>query len=192
MPFPVEALIEGSLDAVVLLDGSGHVAAANEALCRLAGKSRSQLVGQPFDAVGRLEPALQRVPGPGLSPSVPTSGRLVRLDGETREVNCLVTTLEAGWILMTLADVTDVRRAQKSADRMRRLYSVLSRANAVIFRSQDAGALFREVCRVAVAEGGFRMAWVGMIGPSGRLKPVASAGDDGYLEGIQVSIHDVP
>lgn len=67
--------------------------------------------------------------------------------------------------------------------RLNRLYTVLSETNKCIVRATDRGALFRDICRVAVEHGGLQMAWVGILDETtGRVEPVASSGSgDGLL-----------
>jgi len=63
-----------------------------------------------------------------------------------------------------------------------------------IVRVRERDALFRAVCRIAVEDGLFRMAWVGTVNPqTGVVEPAAFAGfEDGYLERIHIVAADVP
>lgn len=60
-------------------------------------------------------------------------------------------------------DVT--RRAEHSEklDRLLRMCVMLGRINGVFVRTRDKHALYREICRLAVDEGGFSLAWVGNV-----------------------------
>jgi PAS domain S-box-containing protein len=81
-------------------------------------------------------------------------------------------------------------RAEKQAVTTGRLYRLLSKVNEAIVRAADQEGLFAEVCRVAVEEGLFRMAWVGLVDEQTRnVRPVAKYGQDaGYLERIRVTL----
>ncbi|MCU0455234.1 MAG: GAF domain-containing sensor histidine kinase [Bacteroidales bacterium] len=70
-----------------------------------------------------------------------------------------------------------------------RLYSVLSRVNELIVRTQDREELFTKLCRIVVEEGKFLLAWIGIHDQQmGVIKPVARYGlDEGYLEGKMIS-----
>jgi signal transduction histidine kinase/CHASE3 domain sensor protein len=72
---------------------------------------------------------------------------------------------------------------------LNRLYAVLSRVSQSIVHIRDRDELFRAVCRIAVEDGRFRMAWIGVIRSQDQVvEPVAMAGfDDGYLAGIRVT-----
>jgi diguanylate cyclase (GGDEF)-like protein len=93
------------------------------------------------------------------------------------------------------AEVAERKRAEARVMRLNRVYAVLSGINTVIVRTRDRLALFEEACRIAVEHGGFRMAWIGLLDPSGLdVTPAARAGDHkGYLENIRFSArHDAP
>ncbi|MGC2064281.1 MAG: GAF domain-containing sensor histidine kinase [Thermodesulfovibrionales bacterium] len=72
--------------------------------------------------------------------------------------------------------------------RLNRLYSMLRKVNEAIVRIHDEGKLYEQVCRIAVEEGLFRMAWVGITDPETReVKTAAQWGDTGgYLDTIRV------
>ena len=59
---------------------------------------------------------------------------------------------------------------------------------------RDRDELFREVCRLAVELGSFRLAWIGLVRDDlDHVAPVASWGDEeGYLEEVRVAARDVP
>lgn len=79
-------------------------------------------------------------------------------------------------------------------ERLNRLYSALRHINQAIMRNRTRDELFRSVCEVLVARGGFLMAWIGWHQPETRkLVPIARAGDnDGYLESVEVYADDRP
>jgi len=60
-------------------------------------------------------------------------------------------------------------------------------------RVRERPALFHEICRVLVEQGQLRMAWIGEIDADGWVVPVAHAGAaDDYLDGIRISVLDIP
>lgn len=74
--------------------------------------------------------------------------------------------------------------AEQEILRLNRLYATLSQINQTIVRVKARDELFREICRVAVEFGKFRLAWVGWLdAASGMIEPVAWAGDPiGFLQ----------
>ena len=91
-------------------------------------------------------------------------------------------------------DITDRKTAQENVLRLNRLYSVLSKINEAIVRIRETEKLYEQVCRIAVEDGMFRMAWIGMKDPETlEVRPVACWGDEGgYLDAVRVIAADVP
>lgn len=77
--------------------------------------------------------------------------------------------------------------------RLNRLYSVLSKINEAIVRTNNPRKLFEQACRIAVEDGSFKMAWVGLLNRKTlKVKPVAYWGDEyGYLKRINISVKDI-
>ena len=65
----------------------------------------------------------------------------------------------------TVQDVTEQKGQQQKIVRLNRFFAVLSSINSAVVRIHDRSALFQEVCRVAVNEGAFAMAWICTIDP---------------------------
>ncbi|HEX6691107.1 MAG TPA: diguanylate cyclase, partial [Burkholderiales bacterium] len=80
---------------------------------------------------------------------------------------------------------------RKSAERMvERARDVLAECSRVLVRATDEKQLLRDMCRIAVEKGGYRMAWVGIARDDATrsIEPVASEGrDDGYLASARFS-----
>jgi diguanylate cyclase (GGDEF)-like protein/PAS domain S-box-containing protein len=80
-------------------------------------------------------------------------------------------------------DFTERIRAQEKIERLNRVHAVHSGVNALIVREKDRQELFRGACRVAVEEGRFRLAWVGMLdGLTRRVLPIAWCAAEADLE----------
>lgn len=86
------------------------------------------------------------------------------------------------------------KRANDTILHLNRLYAVLSRTNRAVIHIRDRDELLMEACRIAVDEGGFLMAWIGLVDTVTRtVVPVAACGyEEGYLSTISVSIDNVP
>ncbi len=118
-------------------------------------------------------------------------------DGRVVEVEITTHALSFGGRkakLVMAYDVTDRVRVEGDLLRINRLYALLSNINQTIVRVQDPQELFNEACRIAVEDGGFAMAWVGLLNDaSPKVDVVACAGrTNGYLEQLQISLADTP
>jgi diguanylate cyclase (GGDEF)-like protein/PAS domain S-box-containing protein len=89
-------------------------------------------------------------------------------------------------------DITQRRLQQERIARLSRIQAVLSGINSTIVRVRDRRELLREACRIAVQQGGFKMAWIGLVKP-GDLKasPLVWEGfEQGYLTEIALELAD--
>ena len=98
-------------------------------------------------------------------------------------------------ILSGFYDITKRRQAEEEIKKVNRIYAVLSNINQAIVRVQDKEdkqKLFAETCRIAVDDGKFRMAWIGMVDPkTNKVNPVASAGyTKDYLKTVNINLNN--
>lgn len=115
-----------------------------------------------------------------------------RKDGSEYPVEIHLQLVETGTgelFLAVVADITERRKAEARIGQLVRIYAVLSNVNQAIVRLRDEEAVCRETCRIAVEDGGFVAAWVGLgADPGGALRRVGSwagsaAGIGSDLEG---------
>jgi PAS domain S-box-containing protein len=92
----------------------------------------------------------------------------------------------------TLQDITEQKRAEDKIRRLNRVYAVLSGINSLIVRVRSRDELFKEACRIAVEEGQFPVAWIGVVDQAAAcVKPVAWQGTDERILGqIRMGLHE--
>jgi PAS domain S-box-containing protein len=73
--------------------------------------------------------------------------------------------------------------------RLNHLYATLSQINQTIMHVRDRDSLFREICRVVIDYGRFKMAWIGLMDESSKLIiPEVFAGEEqGYLRNLSIT-----
>ncbi|GFE58796.1 PAS domain-containing protein [Geobacter sp. AOG1] len=90
-------------------------------------------------------------------------------------------------------DITERKADEERLTRLNRIHAALSGTGLAIVRATDREALFRDICRIAVESGNFRLAWIGLLDvATGAVEVAASAGLTGYLDGIRVTARDEP
>ncbi len=74
-------------------------------------------------------------------------------------------------------------------ERLNRAHQTLSGINQVLLRMRDRTGFLQEACRIAVEQGGLRMAWIGKVEPAtGRVRVAGQAGPGReILDGLSVS-----
>ena len=96
----------------------------------------------------------------------------------------------AGYIGMCF-DISDRKETEARVHRVNRLYSMLSMVNQAILETNDSPTLYSTVCKVAVEEGGLKLAWIGMYDDAvNRLQIVSRYGHgENYPDLLDLSLH---
>jgi len=104
------------------------------------------------------------------------SAELIELDGEA----CILATIE---------DISERKKAEERILRLNRLYVTISQINQTIVHARDKANLFREICRVVIDHGKFRMAWIGLIDETNEhVEPMVFAGEElDYLKDLKIN-----
>ncbi|MDK9716312.1 MAG: EAL domain-containing protein [Trichlorobacter sp.] len=114
-----------------------------------------------------------------------------------RDLHCVTTDAVQPTLLVIVSDISEICRTRHALEQARleaegtcnrqtqllietrklsRLYLLLSRINQLIVQRPQQQELFREVCDIAVLEGGIGTAWIGSVEKTGEITPLASCG----------------
>jgi diguanylate cyclase (GGDEF)-like protein/PAS domain S-box-containing protein len=184
------AILESSLDALVTIDPRGNIVEFNPAAEAMFGISRERALGQSMAQL-IIPPHLRDAHLRGFSHyhasgEGPVFGKrleleAMRADGTVFPVELAITpTRSRSGQLFTgcLRDITKRKAAEAKIKRLNRVYAVLSGINTLIVRAEDRDEIHRESCRIAVQQGEFRMAWLGILErETDVIEPVASHGE---------------
>lgn len=93
-----------------------------------------------------------------------------------------------------LADrVEKLQSQERELNKVHRALRVLSESNHALVRATSESDFLKEICRIIVKTGGYRLAWVGYSeGMENRLRPVAQAGGSKDLQMIPVAGNEDP
>ncbi len=123
--------------------------------------------------------------------------RIVLADGSLRDVHgegvvTRDTSNEPRGMFGVMQDISQHKQIEENLERLNRLYSILRDSTQVVFRIREHARLYRNICRIAVDSGLFRMAWIGMIDRKTEvLVPVAHwGGEAGYLRLLRIMVGD--
>ena len=192
-------LLDRSPLPVVIFTEDQVVLYANEPFERVFGYTRAEVSGRPYadlfperlraELTGRVRDYLAQ---PDPEPLAFRPDYLAqRKDGTEFPIQYTATVLRnrhGVWVVVTIFDVSEQRRAEARIELLTRSYLTLARMNQAVVRAQDVGTLYADTCRVAVEQGGFLGAWIGEPDAGGQLVPVAVAGSlDAYIRGLVVT-----
>jgi len=196
------AILEATPDFVATAHLDGPVFYVNPAGLRMIGYEPGADVSALPVGTGQPDWALKLVMETGIPQAIEHgswSGETAFLRRDGREIPVsqviIAHTGADGSVeyLSTIARDISARKEQENRiTRLNRVYAFLSGINTTIVRTRDRQELFDEACRIAVEQGKFQLAWIGLLDANGLdVTPVARAGvDEGYLDNIQLTVRD--
>ncbi len=176
---------ELSLDMLCVAGMDGYFKQLNPAWSRVLGWSEAQLLAQPW--IGIVHPddrdaTKQACVDLGGGQRVYTfENRFRHRDGSDRWLSWNLMPLpEEGLLYGVARDVTEQKGTELQLKRLNRALLTLSEGNRALVHVTDEAELLRAMCRIAVEEGGYLVAWVGYVqgDRDGSIKPMASYGLD--------------
>jgi diguanylate cyclase (GGDEF)-like protein/PAS domain S-box-containing protein len=184
----VKSIVDSSQDAIIGKTLDGIIISWNAGAEELFGYLAAEAVGRsllmlfPPDRIAEEADILARISRGERVEHLETER--IRKDGRRIIVSVTSSPLRdsSGRIIgasKIVRDITEQRREHDRVLRLNRTHSVLSSINALIVRSQDRQELLASACRIAVEQGSFGAAWIGLIDErSGDLRTAAWAGLD--------------
>ncbi len=79
-------------------------------------------------------------------------------------------------------------------NRIKRIYAVLNGINKAIIHINEKDTLMQEICKVITKEGGYLLAWIGVLDPdNGKVIPLYFSGkEEGYLTQLKITNTNSP
>jgi diguanylate cyclase (GGDEF)-like protein/PAS domain S-box-containing protein len=185
------------------IDADGTLTFCSPAIESILGTSRAALIGKNF--LDFMLPATRQTVEEILRRNPREKGAWRDMVFEYRHVDGGIRWLDTNAIPLLDAagavtgyrgvsrDVTQRRLQEQRIARLSRIQAVLSGINSTIVRVRERGELFRESCRIAVQQGGFRMAWIGVVerGIMQALSVVWEGVNEGFLEQMRLALAPV-
>ena len=183
-------------DAILVFEVDGKLLEVNDRATEMFGYTRDELLQM---SIPELKPAEAAGDVPRVLAELQKTGRAItetryrRKDGTVLHSEISVGAIElrgTTYYQSIVRDISERKEAQIQIRRLNRLYAVLSRCDAAVFRATSEQELFDEACRIVVEAGGFPLGWVGRVDRETKaITPVARAGAEaGYLNEVTMEV----
>jgi PAS domain S-box-containing protein len=191
-------ILASAMNGFWVSDTRGRLLEVNDALCRMLGYSREEMltmgiadieaVETPSGVLGRIA-ALQKK---GMDHF---ESQHRRKDGVVIDVEVNVTYLETGGgqVVAFVQDISERKKRTKDLERLNRTLTAHSHSDRALLRATDEAEYMQEVCRIIVEDCGHAMVWIGLAeeDEARTVRPVAYAGfEEGYLETLSITWDD--
>jgi PAS domain S-box-containing protein len=181
-----QALVQNSHGITALIDKNFNFLFRSSSAAQITGWTNEDIAGIPQQYVHPedWEP-LKRMIVNSIAHQgqvLPIVARLKHKDGHyiwlKGTVKNMLQDPDVGGLVINIHDATGQKEAEEKINKANRLYFFISQVNQVILKVSDEASLFKEVCRIAVDIGQFKMAWIGLIDQANQyLVPVVHAGE---------------
>jgi PAS domain S-box-containing protein len=196
------ALAENANDGILIGAGKGVHVFANNRAGEITGYSAGELLNTTIKDLihqNELSKIMERYEKRLAGESVPSPYETIFIRKDGGSVPVELTAAKTVWRgqpadIAIIRDITERKRAEKRLRQLNRVYTVLSDINQAIVRARIPQELFEKTCAIAVEQGGFVMAWIGLLDePSHKVRVIARAGKtDGYFEKLTISLQGEP
>lgn len=189
-------LVEQASDGIFIADADGNYLDINPSGCAQLGYTYAEMLKLNLsDLLTREDLAREPVYMAEMlsGRTVISQHRMRRKDGSTFYAEISAKILPDGRLQGIMRDVTERKLAEDELRHLNRVYALTSQVNEMVVRTRDPQEIFANVCRIAVEDGKFRMAWIGLVDEDTQtVKPVSWAGEErGYLATIKaISVGD--
>ena len=192
-----EATVMASPLAMVALGGDRRVQLWNPAAAAIFGWSAAEVTGKPVpfipaDSMAQADALQERLLAgeqfAGLDlPCVRKDGARIHTSASFALMRSEDSSPDS--VLIIIEDVTERRANVVRLARLTRLYQVLSAVTEAIPEERDPERLYEKVCRIAVEQGGFRLAWVAKKRRGGTVQVLVTAGVESAAAEIAAKMH---
>jgi diguanylate cyclase (GGDEF)-like protein/PAS domain S-box-containing protein len=198
-------LLDRMFTLVCIFSPDGVLLEANQAAFDAAGLQPADVIGERYDAIDPLShsPEVTAQVADMLRRSV--LGETVRAElcvrlahGRLAIMDCMSSPMRdregrVVQIVGTGVEITQRREAESALLRLNRELRMLTSCNQRLVRAPEESELLKDICKIIVEVGGYRLAWVGFARHDAQrsVRAVAHAGlDSAYLERTQISWGD--
>ncbi|HWI18391.1 MAG TPA: PAS domain S-box protein, partial [Vicinamibacterales bacterium] len=173
-----------------LMGADGRWTEVNPALCQIVGYTAEEMLRLSFRDIthpdDRLESeALHRRVIGGEIGTFAIEKRYLHKDGHIVWVLLHASTLRRpDGSTMFLSQIQDITQRRLDDARLRsanRALRAISNCNQALVHATDEPSLLKEICRVIVEDGGYRLAWVAFARASGVVAAAQWGSDGGYI-----------
>ena len=189
-------MVESMYEGAVFLVSTGQIFYSNQQLAMLLQIPMEKLIGTQFtDYVATQDLALVTERLQNFNTNQLNRDEITLKTRQGQLLTVLLSWSQVEFdnklgLSVVITDISARKLAEKKILRLNRLYA-MANAIGLIIHTKDRDQLFKEFCQIAVQQGGFRLAWVGLLNPdTGQINVSSAAGETHYLDDLQLKIQN--
>jgi len=175
-----------------VLNRAGRFVDVNDGYCRLVGYTPAEILKKRVSDMEadltqeETERRIQRIANQGHD-KFETRHR--HKNGHFVDIEISLSYVDDNDIIGFVRDIGEKKDKERRALFLTQIYAALFHTNRALWESNTEKELFDNICRVAVAQGGMAMVWIGRVDEqSDTIKPVASFGQGlSYIDNLSLA-----
>lgn len=190
-----EILVRHANDGIIIANAKHRIIDVNERSLSIYGYRRDEMLAMSDE---ELLPPDERKPSESRPPATSEHGPLLyelrqsRKDGGVfpAEISEVITEIDGEILIHKIVrDISERKTNEARLLQMSRLSTTLSAVNHAIAHASCAEEVFDIACRTCVQDGGFKLAWIGLVDRSNGLLRITNTWGSGldFLEGILIN-----
>jgi len=189
----LDSLLAAGQQRVTLYDADGRVVYISEHALAATGRQHEAVIGKSCSESGlpgQIAAQVEHLRLQALASGLVERQELLTATGIV-EFMLVPVRNEQGAVEFIACTERDLAGLQETKIlHLSQLYRTLSLSNQAIVHDGDRDTLFSDICRIAVDEGHFRAAWIGLLdSESGAILPITQAGDcEEFLQTVSLTI----
>jgi len=195
-------LVETSHELVWAVDADNIITFVNNAAKDIYGLEPAKMIGKKF--VDFVSPEQLTVDMAAFNEAVKKGDMFIQYESKITDAsgkekhlltNCLINKNDKGERTGMFGTSLDITERFESGERIKmhnRVYALLTNINQLIVRAKNKEQILNDACRLAVENGMFRFAWIGIVDEvSGKIVPKYYFGNySEYLNRLDVSVNE--
>jgi len=173
--------LDNMLEGIQIHDFDWKYIYVNDTLVKYSHYTREELIGQSlmekYQGIEQTElfKVLTRCMQERVSEHLETE--FVFPNGSKADFELSIEPVPEGIFILSI-DITRRKEAERKIVKANRLYNFLSNINQSIVHIDNKQELLNTACNIAVDTGGFRTAWIALLGEDGKLNMVSIRGEE--------------
>ncbi len=183
-----EAILEGMVDSVVIIDLDGIIHRVNRSFEQRSGYDRREAIGEKIADLGVISRAeLKRIVSEE-QPRLMDTGSVENVEteaisrnGERNPVLLNMSLMkkdeeEPSLVILSARDIRDRKKDEARIEHLNRVLRSIRNVNELIVKERDRRKLIESACKLLIETRGYNRAWISLDPDSGRRPIFAQAG----------------
>jgi PAS domain S-box-containing protein len=194
-----ETILKTVLDGFHVVDMSGNLIEANEAICQMLGYTKDELLNMhiiDIDLIDQRGNVLERIGIIKERGKVNFETKLKKKDGSTldADVSANYVPIDEGLIFVNVRDISERKKNEDRINRLNTILFAIKDVDQLVIQEKDRDLLIQGICHSLIQTRGYFNVWISLFDESGIFDKTFTAGVTENFQPMEKSLKrgDIP